>query len=70
MNEINAIKTRGMRFMARCDFCGKGAEYVRLLFENYNGKNHVCNECVSAMMQVMSDELDAQPERLRGEGEE
>ena len=66
MSEINVMKTRGMRFVARCDFCGKSAEYVWLLFESNDGKNHVCNECVSAMRQVMSDELDAYAE-LRGD---
>lgn len=58
MSGITAIETRGLKFTARCDFCGKSAEYAWLLFESRDGKNHVCNDCVCAMCQAMSDKLD------------
>lgn len=55
MSGTKCIMTRNseLRFTARCDFCGKGAEYVWLLFESADGKNHICSECVHEMMETM-----------------
>ena len=53
MSGITCIESRGLRYVARCDFCGKAAEYVWLLFESADGKNHICNECVQEMMETM-----------------
>ena len=53
MSGITVTKTRGLRFVARCDFCGKNAESVWLLFESSDGKNHICNECVQEMIETM-----------------
>lgn len=53
MSSTKAIVTRGLRFVAKCDFCGKSSEYVWLLFESRDGKNHICNECVQAMVETM-----------------
>jgi hypothetical protein len=53
MSGIKCYSSCGLRFVAKCDFCGKSAEYVWLLFESSDGKNHICNECVQDMMETM-----------------
>ena len=53
MSGTTCTMTRGLQFIARCDFCGKKSEYVWLLFESGDGKNHICNECVQEMMETM-----------------
>ena len=56
-NGIVVRKTLGLKLTIRCDFCGKKAEYAWMLFESSDGKNHICDECVSEMMQVMCDRM-------------
>ena len=62
MSGITVTETRGLRFVARCDFCGTSAEYAWLLFESSDGKNHICNECLMKMFHHMCDELEGDTE--------
>ena len=65
MSGMKCIKTRGLKFVARCDFCGKAAEYVWLLFESADGKNHICNECVQEMTETMCCVADGGEKEVR-----
>lgn len=65
MSETTCYMTRGLQFTARCDFCGKSAKYIWLLFESADGKKHICNECVYEMMKTMYCVADGDEETVR-----